>query len=227
MPARAGRCHAYLVDRRAIPLHRSRGDPLGTGTSVRLWDAVRVLRIRRPTSSSLADVAREHAESSLTYNAVGATLSGGQPDGYVHDDESVALGDGAAVFEKGRQALQEWAAHRGSGMVVSEGARVRKGETIALAAPLPVGTALAVCRIVEVIDEADRYGFAYGTLPLHPEEGEEAFLIERDSEDRVRFRIIAFSKPSYWAARVGRPAARRLQLKALASYLRAMQQAID
>lgn len=173
------------------------------------------------------DVADRYRDSSLTYEAVGATLSGGLPDGYVHDDESVPLGDGVAVFDAGRRALRAWTAHRGSGIVVSEGAQVRKGETVALAARLPVGTALAVCRIVEVIDEAGRYGFAYGTLPLHPEEGEEAFVIERDSEDRVRFRIIAFSKPRYWVARIAGPVARRLQLNALDGYLRAMQQGVD
>ena len=192
---------------------------------MRLWNAVGVLRLRRPTSLSLVDLAARYADSSVTYNAVGATLSGDMPDGYVHDDESVPLGLGNSAFERGRSALQDWASHRGSGIVVSDGARVREGETVALAAPLPIGTALAVCRIVRVIDEPVRYGFAYGTLPLHPEEGEEAFLIERDAEDQVRFRIIAFSKPSYWAARVARPAARRLQLRALEGYLRAMQQA--
>ena len=192
-----------------------------------LWNAVEVLRIRRPTSRSLADLAATFADSSLTYQAVGATLSGDPPDGYVHDDESVPLGHGERAFQTGRGALQVWAAHRGSGIVVSEGAQVREGETVALAAPLPVGAAVAVCRIVRVIDQPDRYGFAYGTLPLHPEEGEEAFLVERDRDDQVRFRIIAFSKPTFWAARMARPAARRLQLKALHSYLRAMQQAVN
>jgi uncharacterized protein (UPF0548 family) len=37
----------------------------------------------------------------------------------------------------------------------------------------------APCRIVYVIDEPDRRGFAYGTLPGHPERGEEAFIISR------------------------------------------------
>lgn len=185
-----------------------------------------MLRIRRPTSASLADLARKYAGASPTYEAVGATLSGEMPGGYVHDEESVFLGHGQAAFDIGRTALQNWAAHRGSGIVVSDGAVLREGETVALAAPLPVGTALAVCRIVRVVDEPNRYGFAYGTLPLHPEQGEEAFLVERNDDDNVRFRIVAFSKPSFWAARLAPPAARRLQLKALRSYLRAMQHAM-
>lgn len=88
------------------------------------------------------DVRDRYRESSLTYEAVGATLSDDLPAGYVHDDESVPLGDGAAVFEAGRRALRAWTAHRGSGIVVNDGAQVRKGETVALAARRPQNNAL-------------------------------------------------------------------------------------
>jgi uncharacterized protein (UPF0548 family) len=43
--------------------------------------------------------------------------------------------------------------------------------------------------------DPDRYGFAYGTLPAHPEEGEELFLVTRGGDDTVRFEITAFSRP--------------------------------
>lgn len=197
------------------------------GTPVRLWNAVAVLRGRRPTARELSDLASRYAGAPPTYEQLGATLSGVLPPGYVHDDESVLLGHGDDTFRAGRTALIAWAAHRGSGIVVSEDAQMKEGRTVALAAPLPVGVALAVCRIIRVVDEPDRFGFAYGTLPLHPEEGEEAFLIERDADGQVRFRIVAFSKPRFWAARLVRPAARVLQLRALRSYLRAMRQAVS
>ncbi|GAA4732513.1 hypothetical protein GCM10023350_14890 [Nocardioides endophyticus] len=35
------------------------------------------------------------------------------------------------------------------------------------------------CRVVYVVDEPERAGFAYGTLPGHPETGEELFLLSR------------------------------------------------
>eukprot|EP00913_Durusdinium_trenchii_P005672 g5290.t1 len=44
---------------------------------------------------------------------------------------------------------------------------------------------LHACRIVEVVDEADRRGFAYGTLPAHGETGEECFLVERLADGSV------------------------------------------
>ncbi|MEO6114896.1 MAG: DUF1990 domain-containing protein [Pseudolysinimonas sp.] len=57
-------------------------------------------------------------------------------------------------------------------------------------------------RVVYVIDEPDRKGFAYGTLPGHPERGEESFVVERRPDETVWLTIRSFSRPSsrlYWA----------------------------
>ena len=54
----------------------------------------------------------------------------------------------------------------------------------------------APCRIVGVIEEEeDRWGFAYGTLPGHFEQGEEAFVVSRSTDGRVHFEVTAFSRP--------------------------------
>ncbi len=77
-------------------------------------------------------------------------------------------------------------------------------------------------RVVYVIDEPDRKGFAYGTLPGHPERGEEAFVVERRSDDSVWLVIRAFSRPSnafFWAAY---PALRIMQAIFTARYERAL-----
>jgi len=63
----------------------------------------------------------------------------------------------------------------------------------------------APCRIVGVLDEPDSWGFAYGTLPGHPEQGEESFVVSIGGDDVVRFRITAFSRPGEWIARLAGP----------------------
>ncbi len=45
-------------------------------------------------------------------------------------------------------------------------------------------------RVVQVIDEADRRGFADGTLPGHPESGREAFVLQRDPAVTATQRLI-------------------------------------
>lgn len=98
---------------------------------------------------------------------------------------------------------------------------VAVGTNVALSAPLPIGFVDATCRIVAVVDEPDRVGFAYGTLSMHPECGEESFLIVRDEGD-IRFEVQAVSKPKHPLARLIPPAAGRLQDAAVRRYLSAM-----
>jgi uncharacterized protein (UPF0548 family) len=85
---------------------------------------------------------------------------------------------------------------------------------------------LAACRVVAVVDEPDRFGFAYGTLPLHPESGEEAFLVERGPDDAVRFRVVAVSRPAHPLARLGAPVTRLVQRRVTSRYLEGLRRAI-
>ncbi|MDP9026471.1 MAG: DUF1990 domain-containing protein [Actinomycetota bacterium] len=77
-------------------------------------------------------------------------------------------------------------------------------------------------RVVYVIDEPDRKGFAYGTLPGHPERGEEAFVVERRADDSVWLVIRAFSRPSNVFFWVAYPALRMVQAIFTARYERAL-----
>lgn len=56
----------------------------------------------------------------------------------------------------------------------------------------------APVRVVYVVDEPNRKGFAYGTLPGHPESGEESFIVERTDDGSVWLAITALSRPSKW-----------------------------
>ena len=63
-----------------------------------------------------------------------------------------------------------------------------------------------------VVDEADRQGFAYGTLEGHPERGEESFVIDRDQHTgAVTATVTAFSKPGKVSTRLLGPLGRVLQ----------------
>jgi uncharacterized protein (UPF0548 family) len=90
-----------------------------------------------------------------------------------------------------------------------------------MAASLPVGFAIVACRIVYVEDEPHRFAFAYGTLPTHPESGEERFEVVRNGDD-VSFVVTAFSRPRQLLARIGKPIARAMQRRATVQYLDAM-----
>jgi uncharacterized protein (UPF0548 family) len=77
-------------------------------------------------------------------------------------------------------------------------------------------------RVVYVVDEPGRRGFAYGTLPGHPERGEEAFVVERMADGSVWLVIRAFSRPAGPLIWLGYPIARLLQSVYTARYRRAL-----
>jgi uncharacterized protein (UPF0548 family) len=96
-----------------------------------------------------------------------------------------------------------------------------------MAAPLPVGWVEVVCRVVDVVDEPDRFGFTYGTLSIHPEQGEESFTVVRAHDGTIVFEIVAASRPRHFLARAVPPVAHRLQMAATNRYLAAMLSAAD
>jgi uncharacterized protein (UPF0548 family) len=80
----------------------------------------------------------------------------------------------------------------------------------------------APCRVVYVTDEPARRGFAYGTLPGHPETGEEAFLVSRTDDGTVTFTITGFSRPATPLARMTAPLGRAIQDRITTRYLRTL-----
>ncbi len=114
----------------------------------------------------------------------------------------------------------------GSGLaVVADGGFVA-GTNVVITAPLPIGYIDVACRIVAVIDEEDRFGFAYGTLSVHPEQGEEAFLVSRSAPDAATFSVEAVSRSAYRLGRLAPFVTDRLQNQANNRYLRAMERAV-
>lgn len=77
-------------------------------------------------------------------------------------------------------------------------------------------------RVVYVVDEPQRRGFAYGTLPGHAQRGEEAFLVERRDDGSVWLTVRVFSRPAgpFWS--LVSPALRIVQSFYTARYLRAL-----
>lgn len=162
---------------------------------------------------------RAAAGTALTYAEVGAT-SGRLPPGYRHVRRSSGVGQGAAAFDLAAERLLRWDVHRGAGLgVEATAARAVLGSTVVLRLPIGPLRLTAPCRVVAVVDEPRRRGFAYGTLPGHPESGEERFLVTLDDAGRVRLGITAFSRPSTWWARLGAPVSRRVQDRVTDRYL--------
>lgn len=151
----------------------------------------------------------------FSYPGIGST-SGTPPSGYTVDHNRIQLGRGADLFERAVTALRSWRQFDlGWVTIVPSGVPIEIGATVAVKARAFGSWSLNACRIVYLIDEdgpVRRFGFAYGTLPDHVEEGEERFSIEWNREDdSVWYDILAFSRPRHPLARATFPLARMLQ----------------
>lgn len=161
----------------------------------------------------------------FTYHDVGASAAADLPGGYHHLARTRTIGSGGEGFARAAEQLAGWEVHRRAGIVVSrETPKAAVGVEVQLSlgvGPLKIG---APCRVVYVIDDQREKGFAYGTLPGHPESGEERFSVVWRDDDDVEMRIRAFSRPATWWSRLGGPVARRVQLGITRKYLRALDQ---
>jgi uncharacterized protein (UPF0548 family) len=165
----------------------------------------------------------EAKQADLSYPEAGATRDATLPAGYRLDRYERRLGSDESVFGRAAEALRAWKAHLGAGVEIVPGdARVRVGQTVLLLAKTAGFWATAPCRVVYVVDEPNRSGFAYGTLPGHPEQGEAAMILERDELGDVVFRIVSFSRTVDPLARLGSPVTRRVQRRVTDRYLHAV-----
>jgi uncharacterized protein (UPF0548 family) len=145
------------------------------------------------------------------------------------DHNRVDLGRGVEVYARAVEALKHWRQFElGWVSLVPRGVKIEKGAAVAVKAWACGMWSLNACRIVYVVDEADRFGFAYGTLPDHIERGEERFLVERNrTDDSVWYDILAFSQPRHPLVRLGFPVARMMQKRFARDSLAAMRSAVD
>lgn len=162
-------------------------------------------------------------QRTLTYPEVGATRATTLPSGYHLVSRSARLGRGQEQFESAAAALIGWELQRRAGVRVRPTTTtVTDGGDAVLLLGFGRLAIRAPVRVVYVVDEPQRCGFAYGTLPGHPESGEESFLVELTADGDVICRISAFSKPATLLTRLGGPVARLTQRWVTGRYLAAL-----
>lgn len=183
--------------------------------------------LRPPSSSALDALLQDQRDKAFSYPEVGATRAG-FPEGYRRVRQVVELGRGEAAFARGGHGLRRWQAHLRSGVVLRPpDPGVEEGLTVVLSVPVARLYTTVACRIVYLVDEPSRFGFAYGTLPHHVIEGEESFLVERDDTEVVRFRISAFVRPRGRLMGAVAPVVHLLDERLVRRYLRGLQRHVS
>ncbi len=205
--------------------------------------------VRRPTSAQARTFLNQQRQQGYTYGEVGQSRGGLLSDrlrsaGYRIDQHTAPLGSGHRCFAAARAAMRAWRMFETPWIrLTNPQAPFRVGETLVVQVKHLGFYSLIPDQVVYIIDEPGRFGFGYGTLSGHAEQGEERFLVtyrleesqaaadkaagERERRERtVRFELYAFSRPRHPLARLGAPAVRLLQRAAAHAYTEAMRQAV-
>ncbi len=141
---------------------------------------------------------------------------------YRRSEVSAVVGRGDAVWQRVAREVLQWRVKTASGFTVDSTGPVSQGEHAVVTARLFGVTVVEPVEVVSVVEEADRVGFAYRTMPGHPVSGEEAFIVQRQG-DEVRLTIRSLTRPApqqpwralYPVLRISQRIARRRYLRAL------------
>ncbi len=170
------------------------------------------------------------AERALSYEAVGATRPAAArwapPAGYRSYEKTVRIGSGDDCWRAVSAAVLVWGVKTWSGFSVEPampaGSTVVAGESYWLLARVGPVVLREPARVVAVVDEADRRGFAYGTLHGHPVSGEEAFIVRRDACGDVFLTLRSLTRPGHGWWRLAFPGVLVAQRMYRRRYLRAL-----
>lgn len=173
-----------------------------------------MVSISYPKNNSLDNFIETEASKDFTYPEVGATATEKKFTHYDNDYNKIVLGKGDTVWRKAKTVLLNWQQFPLPWTkIYPNTTELKKGAIVVVLFQLFGIWWRNSAKIVYVIDEVNRFGFAYGTLPGHIERGEEVFWVERNEEGIVSYHIRAFSKPRFWLAKMAYPIARFYQRK--------------
>jgi len=188
--------------------------------------------LQQPTEARIIAYLIAQQEQPFSYHQVGCSR-GKPPVGYDVDHNRVLLGHGEAVFLRAKQAIQHWDMFStGITTLYWPDRDILEGTVVAVRFRVGPLHSFNTCRIIYTIDETTagvtRFGFAYGTLPDHLEQGEERFSVEWNHEDdTVSYDLYVVSRPRHWVTRLGYLYTRIKQRQFRDLSCRAMQRAVD
>ena len=101
---------------------------------------------------------------------------------YRRSEHSANLGRGTAIWERATAEVLRWRVKTASGFTVDPAEPVSAGDRLDIRVHLLGRVVVEPVEVISVVRDPERVGFAYRTMPGHPVEGEEAFIVHRHDE---------------------------------------------
>ena len=175
--------------------------------------------ISYPKQKKLDEFLSKQQKATFSYTEIACTkLEKNQPlkipKGYVEDYNFINIGKGDQTWEKAKTTIQQWKHFPPSfTKIYPNTTKIEAGNIVVVMINILGLWCRNPAKIVYTFNKPNRFGFAYGTLQEHAEQGEEAFWISRNSNNQITYHLRAISKPKFWAAKLAYPLARKYQRK--------------
>lgn len=170
-----------------------------------------------PSDAQIKEFLADQKDLPFSYKEVGASQKL-IPADYPINHHRIRLGNGADVYARAKDAIRRWTMYKLAWTrLYPPDAPIAEGEIVCTVVNHLGFWSMNPCRIIYVFEEsgaAKKFGFAFGTLPGHSEEGEEKFTVEwHEEDDSVWFEILAFARAHHVLAKIGFPFVGLLQRK--------------
>ena len=152
----------------------------------------------------------------------------GTDPGFRRSEVSALIGRGDPDWRRAAHDVLRWRVKTRSGFLVDARGPVQTGQHERIRVRVLGVTVTEPVEVLSVVEEQDRVGFAYRTLPGHPVDGEEAFIVHRNADGDVRLTVRSLTRPAPqqpWRALY--PLLRVAQIVARRRYLRALRNTDD
>lgn len=113
---------------------------------------------------------------------------------YRRAEVSAVVGRGDGEWDRARHDLLRWAVKTRSGFRVDTDGPVQAGRRERIRVRVLGATVVEPVEVVSVVDQPDRVGYAYRTLPGHPVDGEEAFILHRDDSGTIALTVRSLTR---------------------------------
>ncbi|HZT35622.1 MAG TPA: DUF1990 domain-containing protein [Nitrososphaera sp.] len=174
--------------------------------------------LSKPSGQLLEKIIQQESQSAPAYQEIALTRDGRTPSsGYRTHEIAVKLAEGEASFEVACDAMRAWKHFPSCGILLYPSTPViEEGTNLIVCARHIFLWSINACRIIYIIDESTsdkrRFGYGYGTLPIHSERGEERFLLEWERQSNaVTYQILAFSAANHMLVSIFWPLAKVIQ----------------
>ena len=113
---------------------------------------------------------------------------------YRRAEVSATVGNGDGDWRRMTHDLLRWAVKTRSGFRVEAVGPVQAGRPERIHVSLLGMTIVEPVEVVSVVEAPGRVGFAYRTLPGHPVDGEEAFILQRAADGTIDLTVRSLTR---------------------------------